>query len=100
MEDDEWPILCSARPEFTALSAAEVRNAIENDSEGNNPVTKEVLRLGAEFLARFKIYVDQHGFKSRGMNFPVRCPIEKIAIEVLMAFIAAETASVRSRKGH
>jgi hypothetical protein len=100
MADDEWPIFCSARPEFTALSEAEVWNAIENDSEGNSPVMGEILRLGAEFLAGFKIYVDQHGFKSRGMNFPAGCPIEKVAIEVLMGFIEAETVSVRSRKGH
>ena len=61
MENDEWPILCSARPEFVSLSEAEVWAAVGNDSEGEHPVTREVRRLAAEFLTAFKIYVDENG---------------------------------------
>jgi len=87
-------------PEFTALSEAEVWNAIENDSEGGESGHGRGPPPRSGVPGRVKIYVDQHGFKSRGTNFPVQCPIEKIAIEVLMGFIEAETVSVRSRKGH
>jgi len=93
-------MLCSARPEFASLSEADVKAAIENDPDGNNPVTLEVMRLGAEFLATFKLYVAQHGFEARGPNFPVRCPIEKIAIETIVLFIQAQAGSRQATKGH
>jgi len=98
MKNDEWPILCSARPEFVSLSEADVRAALANDSEGKHPVTKEVMRLAAEFLAAFKIYVDQNGFKPHGVDLPVRCPIEKVAIETIMRFIEAQAGSVKAGK--
>jgi hypothetical protein len=47
MEDDEWPILCSARPEFVLLSEADVLAAVGNDTAGEQPVTKEVMPLAA-----------------------------------------------------
>lgn len=40
MENDEEGLtLCTARPEFTALSEADVRKAIADDSYGENPIT-------------------------------------------------------------
>jgi hypothetical protein len=98
--ENEWPMLCSARPAFASLSERDIRTAIENDPECNNPVTQEVMRLGAEFLATFKLYVDQHGFEARGPNFPVRCPIEKVAIETIVAFVQAHASSWQTGKGH
>lgn len=89
MKDDEWPVLCSTRPEFRPLSEEEVLNAIENDADCAGPVMREVLRLGAEFLIGFKLFADQHGLASRGLDFPVTCPIEKIAIEGIVRFIMA-----------
>lgn len=89
MKGDEWPVLCSTRPEFRALSEADILNAIENDADGTGLIMQEVLRLGAEFLIGFKLYADQHGLASRGLDFPVTCPIERIAIEGIVRFIMA-----------
>ena len=54
-------VFCQARAEFKGLSEDEVWDAIEGDNYGESPITAEVTRLGAEFLARFKDYADERG---------------------------------------
>jgi hypothetical protein len=98
MKKKKWPKLCSARPEFVSLSEADIWAAVDNDSAGEHPVTAEVARLAAEFLTAFKIYVDQNGFKPEAMDVPVRCPIEGIAVEMVIAFVQAQAGSARAGK--
>lgn len=96
MEDaEEGLTLCTARPEFAALSEADVLKAIAGDDYGESPVTAEVTRLGVEFMARFRAYVEEHGyFEPRIMQADAQCPIEKVAILTVVRYVEAHRGSV------
>jgi len=95
-------VLCQARAEFTGLSEDEVWDAIESDNYGENPITGEVTRLGAEFLARFKGYADERGGSAAAtvLRVAARCPIERVAILTLLRYVEFRRAGVRSSAFH
>lgn len=101
MEDAEELTLCTTRPEFRALSEDDVLAAVENDDYGESPITAEVTRLGAEFMARLKAYTDERGgVEPRAVLVGARCPIEKFAIETVMRYVEAHRGSVGTVRLH
>jgi hypothetical protein len=97
MPVDEELLFCEARAEFTRLSEDEVWDAIESDEYGDNPITGEVTRLGAEFLARFKAYADERGgaVPAGAVQVETRCAIERVAVLTLLRYVGARTGRPR-----
>lgn len=92
---EEDQTLCTARPEFAALSEADVLKALASEDCGNNSVTAEVTRLGVEFVARFRAYVEEYGyFDPRIMRADANCPIEKVAILTAIRFVEAHRGRI------
>lgn len=98
MDDDEDGLtvaLCTTRPEFRELSEDDVLAAVANDDYGESPITAEVTRLGVEFMARFRAYVEEHGyFEPRIMQADAQCPIEKVAILTVVRFVEVHRGRV------
>lgn len=90
MEDDrQMPGLPAARPEFTALSEAEVWKAVDDDS-GNNRIAAEVTRLVAGYAIALKARVDRHGnVPPQILHVRVQSPIERVAVLMMMGFVDA-----------
>jgi hypothetical protein len=97
MEDDaEGLTLCTARPEFAGLSEDEVRKALAMDTYGQNPITGEVARLGAELLTRLKAYADEHRpVPAEALYVDARCPIEKVAILTVLQYAKSRNGGDR-----
>ena len=94
-------VFCQARAEFEGLSEDEVWDAIEGDNYGESPITAEVTRLGAEFLARFKDYADERGgVPASAVQVEARCPIERVAILTLLRYVEVRRGGVRSAALH
>ncbi len=91
-------VFCQAKAEFTGLSEDEVWNAIEGDDYGDNPITGEVTRLGAEFLGRFRAYAEERGGPSAAavVQVAARCPIERVAILTLLRYVEVRRGRVWS----
>ena len=97
-EDEKLPELPSARPEFTKLSEAEVWEAIDGDTYGENPITAEVTRLVARYTVRFKACVGRHGnVPPHILLVQVRWPIERVAVLLLVGFVEAEAVAAGGR---
>lgn len=75
-DDDNMP---RARPQFVHLSEAEVRKAIADDAGG--AVEAEVTRLVAELTVRL---MARAGDGRGGMQVRAGCPIERVAVLMLM----------------
>lgn len=95
-------VFCKARAEFTSLSESEVWNAIEGDVYNDNRITAEVARLGAQFLAQFKAYADEHGgpVAPGAIQVAAQCPIERVAILTLLRYVEVSTVCSRSAAVH
>ena len=89
--EEEILTLPAARPEFIYLSEDEVWKAVDED-DGNDPVNCEVTRLAAQYMMSIKAHCEQHGYVSSRMRFAPRCPIEKVAIHIVVRYV--ETAWV------
>ena len=86
--------LCSARPEFVDLSEDDIWEAMAGDDYGENPITCEVTRLGAEFVARFKAYADEHRpAPAEVLRVDAHCPIERVAIVTILRYVEECRAS-------
>lgn len=98
---EEGLTFCSARPEFVGLSECDVWDAIEGDHYGDNPITCEVTRLGAEFLTKFKAFADERGCVPIGvLQVDARCPIERVAILTLLRYVEARSGGAHSGAVH
>lgn len=95
MEDDvEILTLPAARPEFINLSEAEVWKTVDEDPEQRNPITGEVTRLVVQCMSKFKAHFQQPGhMPPRFLRIEARCPIEKVAVLMLVRFIEAEAGT-------
>jgi hypothetical protein len=86
---------CAARPEFVNLSESEVWKAIACDDECANPVTAEVTRLALGFMALFKACVERRGHAPHEMMpVKVRCPIEKVAVLMVVTFLDEQASAM------
>lgn len=83
------PVIVATTPEFAALTAEEVRAAL-NDLDEDNPIAIEVARLLKAYTANFAEHVWKSGrmpesiLHARGAS-----PIEKIAMQMMMQSIRA-----------
>jgi hypothetical protein len=79
------PSLASTKPEFTRLTEAEVRKAVQEDTEGEGPIVAEVNRLVALYTI---LYMDC--LKRNGPVTPLvlyvraEWPIERVAVEIVV----------------
>jgi hypothetical protein len=89
--DEEILMLPAARPEFINLSEAEVRKVIDEDPWQCNPITGEVTRLVVQCMTKFKAHFGQPGYvPPRILRIEARCPIEKVAVLLVVRFMEAE----------
>lgn len=95
MKDDvEILTLPAARPEFTNLSEDFVWKAIREDPEQGTPISGEVTRLMVECMGTFKALFGEDGYlPPRVLRIEARCPIEKVAVLMVMRFVEAETGA-------
>jgi len=86
--------LPAARPEFIALSEAEVWKAVHDDPGQQHPIAGEVTRLVTRYMAEFMAYFDQRGCEPpRILRVQARCPIEKVAVLMVVTFVEAEAGT-------
>ena len=73
----------SEREVWAALGAQEDDNAIE----------AEVTRLVASFFSRYKTYIEANGLENlppQIMHVTTRCPIERVAVKIMVRYIETE----------
>ena len=92
MENDQKILtLPAARPEFMNLSEADVWKAIEDDPWQCNPVTGEVTRLVVQCMGTFRAHFGQDGYvPPRILRIETRCPIERVAMLLVVKFVQVE----------
>lgn len=95
MEDDVAILtLPAARPEFINLSEAEVWKAVDEDPEQRYPIAGEVTRLVAQCMTKFKSHFNQHGYvPPRVLRIEARCPIERVAVLIVVKFVEGKTGA-------
>lgn len=89
--DEEGITLCTARPEFAALSHYEVQAAVVQDDSAESPVMSEIMRLIVEFLDRLEAYAEEHGVLGQDgadLHVEAKCPMEKVAILAAIHYVA------------
>ena len=83
--------MISARPEFQALTEAEVFEGLRDDE---CPIACEVTRLIVNFFVKFRSLVRVHGsVPPHAMHVAARCAIEKVAVVILVEYVRVETAA-------
>lgn len=81
-----------ARPEFAHLSEAEVWAALDRDDDDDNSIACEVTRLICCFWKRFQDSARKHGnIPPEIMHVSTRCPIEKVAVLIMIGYVESET---------
>ena len=86
--------LPAARPEFIALSEAEVWKAVHDDPEQQHPIAAEVTRLVTRYMAEFMAYFgEREHAPQRVLRVEARCPIEKVAVLMVVTFVEAEAGT-------
>ena len=86
--------LPAARPEFTNLSEAAVWKAVNEDPEQRTRIAGEVTRLVACYWSSFKAHFNEQRYVApRLLHVEARCPIEKVAILLLVKFVEDETGT-------
>lgn len=79
-----------AKPEFVHLTEAEVWAAVDRDDD--NSVACEVTRLICCFWKKFLDCAKQYqNVPPEILHVSVRCPIERVAVVMLMGYIRSET---------
>ena len=98
MDDEEIVfILPVPKPEFRTMSEEEIQTAIHNrNRRKSRKVIAEISRLVDEYIANFKIYVARNGAAPFLLEVQVRCPIEKMAVRLMMAALEADKSLTRS----
>ena len=93
-KDNQLLKLPAARPEFTNLSEAEVWKAVDEDPEQRTRIAGEVTRLVACYWSSFKAHFHQHRYvPPRLLRVEARCPIEKVAILLVVRFVEDEAGT-------
>lgn len=92
MEDDvEILTLPAARPEFIHLSEAEVWKTVDEDPWQCNAISGEVTRLVVQCMGTFKAHFGQDGYvPPRILRIETRCPIERVAVLLVVKFVQIE----------
>jgi len=92
VEDDPKILtLPAARPEFMNLSEADVWKAIADDPEQGTRIAGEVTRLMVQCMGTFKAHFGQDGYvPPRILRIETRCPIEKVAVLLVVEFVHIE----------
>jgi len=82
-----------ARPEFLNLSEAEVWDAINTDDDSD--IAAEVTRLACAFWERFQALArrDKQPLPSL-TKISVQCPIERVAVIIMLGYVDAEAGSM------
>ncbi len=84
-----------ARPEFVHLCEAEVWAAMDRDDD--NRIACEVTRLICCFWKRFSGCAKKYkNIPPEIMHVCVCCPIERVAVMVLVGYVRSETSSAAS----
>ncbi len=99
MEDEEIVFMLPVpKPEFQAMSEKEIQVAIRNrNARKSKKVIAELGRLVDEYIANFKAYVAQNGTAPFLLEVIVRCPIEKMAVKLMMAALEADKTLVKNK---
>jgi hypothetical protein len=93
-KDNQILELPAARPEFTSLSEAEVWKAVNEDPLQRTRIAGEVTRLVACYWSSFKAHFNEQRYVApRLLHVEARCPIEKVAILLLVKFVEDETGT-------
>ncbi|MGB6940780.1 MAG: hypothetical protein WBE37_00120 [Bryobacteraceae bacterium] len=91
MEDEEKILtLPAARPEFMNLSEADAWKAIADDPWQCNLISGEVTRLVVQCMGTFKAHFGQDGYVPRILRIETRCPIERVAVLLVVKFVQDE----------
>jgi hypothetical protein len=79
------PSPASTKPEFTGLTEAEVRKAVQEDTEGEGRIVAEVNRLVALYTTLYMDCVKRNGPVTPLILY-VRAdwPIERVAVEIVV----------------
>jgi hypothetical protein len=83
-----------AKPEFAQLPETEVWHALNRNDD--SPVAAEVTRLVVCFFGKFKGFVEANGFErntEKIMHVFTRCPIERVAVLIMIFYSGSESAS-------
>lgn len=82
-------------PEFTHLSEREVWTALDRQADDNAiEIEAEVRRLVASFFNRYKAYIEANGLENlppQIMHITTRCPIERVAVLIMVRHIETAT---------
>lgn len=82
-----------AKPQFLSLSEAEVWDAINRDDDSD--VAAEVTRLACMLWQKFQTMARQNdGPPPYITKISVQCPIERVAVIIMLGYIETETGSV------
>ena len=91
-----------ANPAFCHLSEREVWAALDNH-EDDNAIEAEVTRLVASFFSRYKTYIEANGLENlppQIMHVSTRCPIERVAVLIMVRYIETEAWDRMNRTRH
>ena len=84
--------LAQARAEYESLSEAEVWQ--EMDEKPDDSVAAEVTRLAVDFFMQFRAYMrvrELLRLPPQVMHVCARCPIERVAVIIMVGYMRAET---------
>jgi hypothetical protein len=87
-----------AKPAFLPLTEAEIWEAINKNDDSN--IAAEVTRLACLFWERFRKVARQGHAPPHVTRISVQCPIERVAVIIMLGYIEAEVISVPRMTRH
>ncbi|MFN7112849.1 MAG: hypothetical protein ACK4PK_00640 [Alphaproteobacteria bacterium] len=101
MDEKRWTFP-KANPEFLYLSEREVWQALDSRAD-LNAIEAEVTRLVARFFTQYKNYIEANGLDNLPphiMHVAASCPIERVAVKIMVRYIETEAWDRMDRTRH